>query len=178
MTEPLELENLINGCKKGDEKAFNRLIKLYSNRCYAYFYRLTGKAHLSDELLSDLFIRLVKKIHSFQDGSFDKWLFTVASNLFKDYLRRQYRQKRVVEQKAKQLMQAAKSEKNSREEIFDKLQLAIEKLDPDTAELITLRYHGQLSFKELAEMRNEPIGTTLSKVHRGINKLRQIMEIV
>ena len=46
----------------------------------------------------------------------------------------------------------------------------------DTAELITLRYYGQLSFKELAQLRNEPIGTTLSKVHRGVKKLREIME--
>ena len=61
-------------------------------------------------------------------------------------------------------------------EIFDKLHIALEKLDPEIAELITLRYFSQLSFKELAEMRDEPIGTTLSKVHRGIKKLREIME--
>ena len=61
-------------------------------------------------------------------------------------------------------------------EIFDKLHTALKKLDPETAELITLRYFSQLSFKELAEIRSEPIGTTLSKVHRGVKKLRQIME--
>ncbi len=175
MTEPPELENLIEKCKKGDKEAFNELIERYSNRCYAYFYRLTGQAHLSDELFSDLSIRLVKKIHSFQKGSFEKWLFTVASNLFKDYLRRQYRQKKIIEQKAFQLLQSNDEKKNTGE-VFDKLQLAIEKLDPDTAELVTMRYYGQLSFKELAEIRNEPIGTTLSKVHRGVNKLRRIME--
>lgn len=175
MTEPPDLENLIKKCKKGDNEAFDELIERYSNRCYAYFYRLTGQAHLSDELFSDLSIRLVKKIHSFQKGSFEKWLFTVASNLFKDSLRRQYRQKKIVEQKAFQLRQS-KDEKKNTGEVFDKLQLAIEKLDPDTAELLTVRYYGELSFKELAEMRNEPIGTTLSKVHRGVHKLRRIME--
>ncbi|MHC4525699.1 MAG: RNA polymerase sigma factor [Planctomycetota bacterium] len=132
-------------CKKGDSEAFNDLIQRYSNRCYAYFYRLTGRADLSDELLSDLFIRLVRKIGSFKSGSFEKWIFTVASNIFRDYLRRHYRQKRL-------------------------------KLEPEAAELITLRYFSQLSFKELSEMRDEPIGTTLSKVHRGIKKLREIME--
>jgi RNA polymerase sigma-70 factor (ECF subfamily) len=140
-----ELEKLILKCKKGDSEAFNDLIQRYSNRCYAYFYRLTGRADLSDELLSDLFIRLVRKIGSFKSGSFEKWIFTVASNIFRDYLRRHYRQKRL-------------------------------KLEPEAAELITLRYFSQLSFKELSEMRDEPIGTTLSKVHRGIKKLREIME--
>jgi RNA polymerase sigma-70 factor (ECF subfamily) len=175
MNEPQEIENLINKCKKGEEEAFNELIECYADRCYAYFYRLTGQAHVSEELLSDLFIRLVKKIHSFKDGSFQNWLFTVASNLFRDYLRRQSRQKRVIEQKAAQLERIPETTRQEGR-ILDNLQVALEKLDADTAEVITLRYYGQLSFKELAEMRNEPIGTTLSKVHRGVKKLREIME--
>lgn len=175
MTEPQELEKLIQECKNGDAEAFNRLITLYSNRCYAYFFRLTGKTHVADELLSDLFLRLIKKIHSFQGGSFEKWLFTVASNLFKDYLRRHYRQKQLLEMKAGQLTQNSKEETQDLE-VFDHLQVAIQKLDPETAELITLRYYSELSFKELASMRNEPIGTTLSKVHRGLKKLREMME--
>ena len=60
--------------------------------------------------------------------------------------------------------------------ISDKLQWALEKLDKETAELLMLRYYSQVSFKELAEMRNEPIGTTLSKVHRGLKRLRVLME--
>lgn len=170
-----ELENLIERCKKGDSKAFDDLIKQYSGRCYGYFYRLTGRADLSEELLSDLFIRLVRKIGSFDTGSFDKWIFTVASNLFRDYLRRHYRQKRLLAGKAALILQD-ESVSRREPEIFDTLRVALEKLEPEAAELITLRYYGQLSFKELAEMRDEPIGTTLSKVHRGIKKLRLIME--
>jgi DNA-directed RNA polymerase specialized sigma24 family protein len=60
-------------------------------------------------------------------------------------------------------------------EMLDKLQSQLSKLDADTAELITMRFYGQLSFKELSELRGEPIGTTLSKVHRGIRKLREYM---
>ena len=175
MTVQHELEKLIEKCKKGDSQAFGDLIKQYSDRCYGYFYHLTGRADLSEELLSDLFIRLVRKIGSFDSGSFDKWIFTVASNLFRDYLRRHYRQKRLLEEKAALSLQAENGRKRE-PEIFDTLHTALEKLDPETAELITLRYYSQLSFKELAEMRNEPIGTTLSKVHRGIKKLRRIMD--
>jgi len=56
------------------------------------------------------------------------------------------------------------------------LQIQLEKLDAETRELIMLRFYSQLSFKEMAEMRGEPIGTTLSKVHRGLKKLRERME--
>lgn len=170
-----EFEKLIKKCKKGDSEAFDELIKHYSDRCYGYFFRLTGRADISEDLLSDLFIRIVRKIDTFNEGSFDKWIFTVASNLFRDYLRHSYRRKRLLENKADQVKQQEKQSK-PKPEIFDKLELALEKLDPETAELITLRYYSQLSFKELAELRNEPIGTTLSKVHRGVKKLRQIME--
>ena len=170
-----ELEKLIQRCKNGDSQAFNDLIKRYSNRCYAYFYRLTGRADLSDELLSDLFIRLVRKIGSFKSGSFDKWIFTVASNIFRDHLRQHYRQKQLLTEKA-DLLRYDRYETQRPPEIFDELHMALEKIDSETAELIILRYFSQLSFKELAEIRKEPIGTTLSKVHRGVKQLRQIME--
>lgn len=170
-----ELEKLIESCKKGDSQAFNELIERYSNRCYAYFYRLTGRADLSDELLSDLFLRLIRKIGSFKSGSFEKWLFTVASNIFRDYLRRNYRQKRLITEKA-ELLQREQSDTKAEPEIFDKLHIALGKLDVETRELLILRYFSQLSFKELADMRSEPVGTTLSKVHRGTKKLRSIME--
>lgn len=175
MAELSKLDKLIQQCKKSDPEAFNELVECYSNRCYAYFYRLTGRTDVSEELLSDLFVRLYKKICSFEGGSFDKWVFTVASNLFKDSLRRQYRQKRLLDEKA-DLMRQSEPLERQRPEVFDRLQLALEKLDNETAELITLRYYSQLSFKELADMRKEPIGTTLSKVHRGVKKLRQIMD--
>lgn len=170
-----ELEKLIQRCKKGDSKAFDDLVNRYAKRCYAYFYRLTGRADLSDELLSDLFIRLVRKIGSFESGSFDKWIFTVASNIFRDYLRRHYRQKRLLEEKA-DLLRIDSDDTVRSPDMVDELHIALGKLDPETAELVTLRYFSQLSFKELAEIRGEPIGTTLSKVHRGVKKLRQIME--
>jgi DNA-directed RNA polymerase specialized sigma24 family protein len=39
-----------------------------------------------------------------------------------------------------------------------------------------LRFYSQASFKEIAAMRSEPIGTTLSKLHRGLKKLQKLME--
>jgi DNA-directed RNA polymerase specialized sigma24 family protein len=53
---------------------------MYAGRCYGYFYRLTGDRDLSDELLSELFIKLVEKIGSYKGGAFESWLFKIASN--------------------------------------------------------------------------------------------------
>ena len=61
-------------------------------------------------------------------------------------------------------------------EQIDKLQIQLKRLDADTRELIMLRFYSQLSFKEIAKMRSEPIGTTLAKLHRGLKRLREFME--
>ena len=58
----------------------------------------------------------------------------------------------------------------------DKLAQQLQRLEPQIAEIIVMRYYSQLSFEELARLRNEPIGTVLSKVRRGLKKLRQLME--
>ncbi len=154
----------------------SRLVDLYGRRCYGYFYRLTGNRDTSEELLSDLYVRLVEKISSFDGGSFEKWLFTIASNLFRDHLRKKYRQKRLLEQKAQFLETDNRPEKEIDGALSDRLQEGLKTLDADTAELIMLRFYGDLSFKELADMRSEPIGTTLSKVHRGLKKLKEWMD--
>jgi RNA polymerase sigma-70 factor (ECF subfamily) len=62
------------------------------------------------------------------------------------------------------------------EERLDKLQVQLNRLDADTRDLILLRFYSGLSFKEIAELRSEPIGTALSKLHRGLKKLRELME--
>jgi DNA-directed RNA polymerase specialized sigma24 family protein len=59
---------------------------------------------------------------------------------------------------------------------LDKLQVQLNRLDADTRDLILLRFYSELSFKEIAELRSEPIGTALSKLHRGLKKLRELME--
>lgn len=169
-----KLNRIVAGCQNGENEAFAQLIDIYSTRCYGYFYRLTGNTGISDDLLSRLFVRLFEKIGSFKGGSFEKWLFTIASNIFNDYLRHEYRQRRLLEAHAEQLALETPP-RRSDSETADRLQRQIGKLDEDTAELIMLRFYGKLSFKELSELREEPIGTTLSKVHRGLRKLRELM---
>lgn len=175
MNDHDKLNEIIAGCQRGSNEAFSELVDIYKTRCYGYFYRLTGDTAKSNDLLSELFLRLVEKIRSFRGSSFENWLFTIASNIFHDYLRQKYRQKKLLDGKTKQ-MSLERMPSNMENEMYDRLQEKMAKLDNETAELLTLRYYGQLSFKELAVIRSEPIGTTLSKVHRGLKKLKELME--
>jgi RNA polymerase sigma factor (sigma-70 family) len=151
MAENLDLARIIEGCKNGESQCFSQLVDLYSGRCYGYYYRVTGNNDISDELLSELFIKLVEKIATYRGGSFESWLFRIASNIFHDYLRTKQRRKKLLDAKKEQLETELTEEKQS---------------DNDS----------QLSFKEIAEMRSEPIGTTLAKLHRGLKKIRELME--
>jgi RNA polymerase sigma-70 factor (ECF subfamily) len=178
MAESQQSSTFIERLLKHDPDAFDELVERYSGRCYGYFYRLCGNPEASEELVSELLVKLVEKIGTFEGGSFEKWLFTVASNLFRDHLRRQYRYKRLLDEAAEQQRLTETSENTGQQAVYDKLQWALEKLDKETAELLMFRYYSQVSFKELAEMRNEPIGTTLSKVHRGLKRLRLLLEDV
>ena len=178
MAEQQLSATFIERLRKRENGAFDELIRRYSGRCYGYFYRLCGNAEQSEEFVSELLVKLVEKLDTFEGGSFDKWLFTVASNLFRDHLRRQYRQKRLLDEVVEQQRQRVdeNGEDFHQQAVHDKLQWAIERLDKETAELLMLRYYSQVSFKELAQMRNEPIGTTLSKVHRGLKKIRLLLD--
>jgi len=176
MVKSDDLARIIAGCKRGDAQCFAHVVDMYSSRCYGYFYRLTGNNDISDELLSELFVKLVEKVGSYKGGSFEGWLFKIASNIFHDYLRSKQRQKKLLETRKTQLDFEVGEDKRSGGEQIDRLQKQLARLDRDTKELIMLRFYSQLSFKEIAHMRSEPIGTTLAKMHRGLKKLRGLME--
>lgn len=171
-----DLAQIIIGCKNGESNCFSKVVDMYANRCYGYFYRLTGNNDISDELLSELFVKLVEKISTYKGGSFESWLFRVASNIFHDYLRGKQRQKKMLDFRKVQVETEFTEEKKSDNEQVDRLQMQLTRLDDDTRELIMLRFYSELSFKEIAEMRSEPIGTTLAKLHRGLKRLREFME--
>ncbi len=176
MAKSDDLAQIIDGCKAGSAESFSELLDIYSSRVYGYYYRLTGDGELSDELLSELFVKLVGKIGSYKGGAFESWLFKIASNIFNDYLRGKQRRRKLHETQKRLLEEQITEPKRSESERIDKLQIQLEKLNDDTRELIMLRYYSQLSLKEVAKIRCEPIGTTLSKLHRGIKRLRELME--
>ncbi len=178
MGEGDELTQIINGCKLGDADSFARIVDRYGSRCYGYFYRLTGNRDLSEELLSELFMKLVEKIGSYNGGAFESWLFRIAANIFHDHLRAKHRRNKLIEGRRSELEQVpiGQPQSDDTDEKLDRLQLQLSRLDDDTRELIMLRFYSELSFKEIAALRSEPLGTALSKLHRGLKKLRELME--
>lgn len=176
MADNERISEIVAGCKDGDSGCFSRLVDIYSGRCFGYFYRLTGNRDVSEDLLGELFTRVVEKIGSFTGSYFDGWLFRIASNIFYDYLRTKQRQEKLLEKQRSRFEAETNENLPDESEQIDRLQEKLGQLDDETRELLMLRFYSEMSFKEIAEMRGEPIGTTLSKVHRGLKKLRELME--
>lgn len=175
MDERKNLIETVRLCQKGDSQSFSALVDMYSSRLFGYFYRLTGNRTDAEELLSEIFLKLVEKIADCKAQAFEGWLFRMASNLFTDYIRSKKRQEKMLN-KAAEDAQLDKNDTEPENYLVDKLTMQLQRLDPETAEIVVMRYYSGLSFEQLAEIRNEPVGTCLSKVHRAIKKLRQLME--
>jgi len=170
-----KIEQLVKLCKKGQSDGFSQMVDIYSSRLYGYFYRLAGNRDDANELVSELFLKITEKIGSCKSETFEPWLFRIASNLFTDYIRTKKRREKMLNKMAEQCLTETPVEKDDGY-LTDKLTKQMQKLDAETAEIIAMRFYSGLSFEELAKMRNEPIGTCLSKVHRGIKRLKQLME--
>jgi len=190
VSDAAELADVIARAQRREPAAFDALINAYSARLYGYFYRLTGSRHDAEDLLQEVFIRLVRMIQRYQhDGRFEGWLFRIATNLVRDRVRRSKTGRLAAdpagtrggrneaESMGDQPDPAAERPSASleRAENIDRLQQAIGELPEAEREVILLRHFAQLSFREIAEQMGTPLGTALARAHRGLAKLRELM---
>ncbi len=175
------LEGIIEGCKKGDNIAYSALIDRYSKRFYNYFHSQTYNRQVSDDLLSEFYLKLVKNIKSYKDGSFEAWMYKVATNVYYDYIRKYLREKEnnIKYCEEKSYLDDCRADKSGGISEMDGMDVhaALSQLDDDSRNLIAMRFFSDMSFKEIAEVSGRPIGTVLAKIHRGIIRLKQIMDV-
>jgi RNA polymerase sigma-70 factor (ECF subfamily) len=191
--EEVELADVIARAQRHEPAAFDALVEAYSTRLYGYFYRLTGSRHDAEDLLQELFVRLVRMIGQYEHGGrFDSWIFRIATNLARDRLRRVQVARSAGLQTSGRAGEdednrdplvnypdgAAKhpSERMQQSEEADCLQRAIEQLPEHEREVILMRHFSEMPFKEIAEALGVPLGTALARGHRGLSRLREIME--
>jgi len=183
-TDPLA--DLIRRAQQRRPEAYDELIDAYSPRLYGYFYRLTRSRHDAEDLLQEVFVRLVRTIGDYQhDGRFDAWLFRIAANLVRDRFRRVRTSRQMpgaTDEQGRDLLADVPDEATDspaarleRHEQIDRLQQAISQLPEVEREVILLRHFSQLPFREIADIMDTPLGTALARAHRGLARLRELM---
>lgn len=90
-------EELIRRAKKGNREAFDELYQHYKRPILNYIYRFIGNSSSAEELAQEVFVRAYMNIKRFvPKAKFSSWLFTIAGNLAKNFLRHAYYERRLI----------------------------------------------------------------------------------
>jgi len=187
LVEPDHLSDIVRRAQQLESAALEELVDRYSSRLYGFLNRLIGCRDDADELLQEVFVRVVRTIsHYVEDGRFEAWLFRIATNLARDRLRRLKRSPisgsindadpESENERSFRQRDASPRERLQQDEELDRMQEAVGRLPQAEREVVMLRFYGEFSFAEIAEMMETPLGTALARAHRGLAKLRQWME--
>ena len=174
---------LVSLFKKGNNEAFEEIVMRYQIHVYTYIMSITKDPEASNDIIQDVFIRVFKKLSSYNDeNKLKHWLFTLARNMTMDYYRKNKKKLLPLEVQDEDelsiLDTLAESDPQPLDvaitnDITTSVNNALSELSAEERELIYLK--DSLTFKEIAEMQNKPIGTLLSKFNRALSKLKKIL---
>jgi RNA polymerase sigma-70 factor (ECF subfamily) len=119
-----------------------------------------------------------------EQGRFESWLFRVAMNRIRDEVRRLKRHAEPTDPESFSEVSETRMGGSERtltgaegeaDESIRTLRGAMERLTDADREVIELRHHAGLSFKQMADLLNEPLGTLLARHHRALRKLKELI---
>jgi RNA polymerase sigma-70 factor (ECF subfamily) len=186
MTEELLDEQLVERAQKGDKRAFELLVRKYQYKIVQLVGRLVGEAD-SQDVAQETFIKAYRALSSFRGNSaFYTWLYRIGINTAKNYLvarRRRPSNQDIDVQDAEQFghtLQMSDVDTPEAllltEEIKTKVEETIAKLPADLRQAITLRELEGLSYEEIAEAMDCPIGTVRSRIFRAREAIDAVLE--
>ncbi|MRF67794.1 RNA polymerase sigma factor RpoE [Escherichia coli] len=177
MSEQLTDQVLVEKVQKGDQQAFNLLVIKYQHKVASLVSRYVPQADVPD-VAQESFIKAYRAIGSFRgDSAFYTWLYRIAVNTAKNYLVAQDRRPPASDLEASDAENfetaGALKEISNPENLMlsDELKKVvfrtIESLPEDLRMAITLRELDGLSYEEIAEIMDCPVGTVRSRIFRA-----------
>ena len=167
---------LVRRAKAGDYQAFDLLVLKYQSRLISVAFKFVKDLQIAEDLVQDSFIKSFKSIDSFrEDSSFYTWIYRITINTSKNYL--------VSKKKKDELLQTDFSiaedyaigavDQDTPEDLYQASELqniiiqSLNELGDDTKTALTLREFDGLSYEQIAEVVNCPVGTVRSRIFRG-----------
>ncbi len=183
-TQP-DLAALLVAASRGDESAWREILERYTRRVFALAKSRCRDVDVAEELTQSVFVTVAAKLGQglyTEQGRFESWLFRVTMNRVRDHARRLKRHVTTTDSDNLIAQRPAPAEPpsdpDSTNERLPALRRAMDQLSDADREIIELRHHGGLSFKGMAELLDEPVGTLLARHHRALKKLKEWMEKV
>jgi RNA polymerase sigma-70 factor (ECF subfamily) len=184
-TPPLTDERLVELALDGDEEAFGLLVRRYQRRLTAFLSQLVGDLELARELSQEAFVRAWSALARFDPKyRFSTWLFRIAHNLGIDQLRRRrlktvslYRTDAEGDEVEVVMPDAGKDPLGHLENhaLASELREVIDELRPEYRELVLLRHFAGLSYQDIADFKEMPLGTVKNKLFRAHSVLRKAL---
>jgi len=185
--EQLKDEELVSAVLDGDIDRFADLVHRYQGRLVSYLYRLLRNLDEAHELAQEVFLKIYQALDRFDPKyRFSTWIFRVAQNSAIDQIRK--RRLKLVS-----IHRQDDGEDEGRDwdlpapdrgpygdlrnvERGEAIQEAVDSLPWEYRELIVMRHFGELSYDEIATLKEMPLGTVKNKLFRGRQMLKERLE--
>jgi RNA polymerase sigma-70 factor (ECF subfamily) len=180
-----DIEALIQRCLRGDQAAWERIVRLHWRKVFNVAYKFVGKHDEAEDLTQDIFLKIFKSLDTFdRRANFQTWLISVSRNLCIDHYRSVRKERETIDRDvdANELTPAsvdpgpiAVLEQRDRVTLLRDALAAL----PDTLRTaVVMRDIQELSYQEIADRLHLPEGTVKSRINRGRTELaRQIRRL-
>lgn len=164
--------------KAGDLDKMGLLYERHKKRLFGFFYNMNRNPSVSEDLVQNVFIRMIKYKHTFTgEGSFMAWMFTTARNVNHDHfnkIKKSYDERELssVEYKIESDMKTDMTIAENENEIL--LQRALNQLDSEKREVLVLSKLKEIKFSEVGEIMGCSEGAAKVKAHRALKELRSV----
>ncbi len=180
--------NLIDAHCQGSKTAFAELVRRYGEGLFGYLIRMSGNRDQAEDLVQETFKRVHEKAHTFRGTQLKSWLFTIATRVAIDSLRKRKhirlvslnQQADCSDEACEQLETLAVADNScepSQEVVLteqkEQVRQAIESLPARQRATLVLAYYQELSYREVAEVLGCSIGTVKAQMSRALRTLAQ-----
>ena len=175
-----EIHEHIVAAANGDENAWRTIVEAYSYRVFGLIRSKCANEDLAEEITQSTFCTIAQKLPTYTEtGKFEAWLFRIAMNRLRDEMRRRKRHAVPMENEMIGVLSGGVSDIQDDEEGTNqlmRLRAAVRQLSSSDQDIIHMRHSAGMSYKQIAEVLDEPLGTVLARQHRALKKLRSFME--
>ncbi len=177
----MDKERVLQLVEQNDEEARRALFEEYYRRTYAVVFSILRNRESSEDITQDAFIKSFQNMHQLREkDKFGPWLAVIASNLARNFLKRE---KRVLYTDDMTLLESDQNRpgSNTEEQVLrdweaDRVRQALQTLPPDQYQVVVLQYYYDLKLEEIAEMLKISAGTVKSRLFRAKKKLSRLLE--
>ncbi len=167
---------LIDQAIRGDKAAYALLVRQYQNRIFGFIMRMIAEREAALDLTQDTFLAAYQNLSGFRkEASFSTWLYTIATNKTKNYLKRSQRETEIPED----YEQATNSNRPDLDfetkEAQELLLAAISRLPVKQRTAFNLRYFEQLKFHEIARIQESSVSAVKTNFGLALAKLKRIL---